>query len=142
MTSLSIRSALPGSCRDHVAAASELRLRRAPGDPNGFAEAAAPSRVDRRHDAQILGEHAVAGVGAGQQRNDLDHAFLSDRRRLPAVRPPDNDVGEVRRIEQSVWSLDEYRPDLLDEAIEVEDVLEAETALERGAELGVRDLLR
>src|SRR5271154_693811 len=142
MSSVSIRPALAASSGDHVAAASQLRLRGASGNANRFAVASTASSVDRRHDTQILGQHAVSGIGSGQQRNDLDHPFLSDPRRLPAVRPPDDDIGEIRRVEQSVRPLNEDGADLLDEAIEVEDVREIEPPFQGGPELGVRDLLR
>src|SRR5271154_2633850 len=142
MTSVSIRPALAASSGDHVAAASQLRLRGASGNADRFAVASTASSVDRRHDTQILGQHAVSGIGSGQQRNDLDHPFLSDSCRLPAVRPPDDDIGEIRRIEQSVRPLNEDGADLFDEAVEVEDVCEIEPPLQGGAELDVRNLLR
>jgi hypothetical protein len=84
----------------------------------------------------------MAGIGSGQQRDNLDNALFADLRGLPAVRSSDDDVGEVGRIQQSVRAFDEDRADLLDEAIEVEDVGQIEPALERGPELGVGDLLR
>ena len=130
------------SCRDHIAAAPQLRLRRAPDNPDRFAETTARSGVDRRDNSHVLGQHAMARIGSRQQRDNLDDAFFSDVRRLPAMRPSDDDVGEVGRIEQSVGALDEDRPDLLDEAIEVEDVGQVEPALERRPEFGVGDLLR
>src|SRR5262249_10826769 len=105
-------------------------------------ETASSAGVDRFHDAHVLGEHAMAGVGSGQQRDNLDDAFLSDFRGLPAMRSPHDDVGEIGRIEQSVRPFDERRADLLDEPIEVIDVREIEPALERCSELGVGDLLR
>src|SRR5579872_938913 len=135
-------SAPAGSRGDHVAAASQLRFRRAADNADGLAETAARSGVDRRHDAQVLGQHAVTGIGTGQQRNDLDDALFSNLGRLPAVRPSDDDVGEVGWIEQSVRPLNEDGADLLDETIKVENVAEIESALERGAELGVGDALR
>src|SRR6202035_1388307 len=61
---------------------------------------------------------------------------------LPAMRPSDDDVGKIGRIEQSVRAFDEDRPDLLDEAIEVENAGQIEPMLERGPEFGVGDLLR
>ena len=79
----------------------------------------------------------MAGIRAGQQRDNLDNALFSDVRGLPAMRPSDDDVGKIGRIEQSVRAFDEDRPDLLDEAIEVENVGQIEPALERGPEFGV-----
>ena len=135
-------SSLYGSRGDHVAAAPQLRLGGAPGNANGLAETAARSGVDRRYDAQVLRQHAMAGIGSGQQRNNLDDALFSDLHRLPAVRSPDDGIGEIWRIEQSVRAFDEDGADLLDEAIEVVDVGQIEPALERCAEFGVGDLLR
>src|ERR1700693_2259162 len=135
-------SSLYRSRGDHVAAAPQLSLRGATGNPDGLAETAASSSVNRRSDAHVLGQHAMTGIGSRQQRNDLDNAFFSNLRRLPAVRSAHNDVGEIGRVEQSVRAFDENGPDLLDEPIEVENVGQIEPALERGSELGVGDLLR
>src|ERR1700722_20284149 len=135
-------SSLYRSRGDHVAAAPELSLRRATDDPDRLAETAASSSVNGRDDAHVLGQHAMTGIRTGQQRHNLDNALLSNLCRLPAVRPSDDDVGEIGGIEQSVRAFDEDRPDLLDEAVEVEDVGQIEPALERGSELGVGDLLR
>src|SRR3984885_3298821 len=137
-----IVSLLCRSRGDHVAATSELSLRGATGNPDGLAETAASSSVDRRDDAHVLGQHAMTGIGSRQQRNDLDNAFFSNLHRLPAVRSPHNDVGEIGWIEQSVRAFDEDGPDLLDETIEVENVHQIEPALKRGPEVGVGDLLR
>ena len=61
------QSRVMSSRRDHVAAASQLRLRGATGNSDGLAETAACSGVDRRHDAHVLRQHAVAGIGSRQQ---------------------------------------------------------------------------
>src|SRR3984957_12183340 len=141
-TSLMMMSSLCRSCGDHVAATPELSLRGAANNADGLAETAASASVNRRHDPHVLRQHAVARIGSGQQRNHLDDALFPDRRGLPAVRSPHDNVGEIWRIKQSVRPLDEDGANLLDEAIEVENVGHVEPALERSPELGVGDFLR
>src|ERR1700679_328291 len=135
-------SSLYRSRGDSVAAASQLGLRGATDNTDRLAETAAPSSVNRRDDAHVLRQHAMAGGRAGQQRDNLDDALFANISRLPAVWSPHDDVGEIGRIQQSVRAFDEDGADLLDEAIEIEDVGQIEPAFERSPELGVGDLLR
>src|SRR6202034_943100 len=106
-TSLMVMSSLCRSGGDHVAATPELGLRGAADNTDRLAETAASSGVNRRDDAHVLGQHAMAGIRAGQQRDNLDDALFSDVRGLPAMRPSDDDVGKIGRIEQSVRAFDE-----------------------------------